>query len=95
MNGPRPRLVSLPRSPSTPPVFPWNPPQKPTNSNFRVADLASRKAASTASAPPEYSWMRVSPAGVRVASSSRKRARVSVVKEPNVRRSACRFRAST
>jgi hypothetical protein len=36
-------------------------PEKPTNSKFFVTDLASRNAASTASAPPEKSWMRVSP----------------------------------
>src|SRR5438876_982447 len=59
------------------------------------AALANRKAASTASAPPENIWMRVRPAGVTEASSSRNLARVSVVKLPNVSRSTCRFRAST
>ncbi len=65
------------------------------NSNFFVADLASRKAASTASAPEEKSWMRVSPGGVTEARRSRNCARVSVVKLPKVRRSACAFRRST
>src|SRR4029450_13219404 len=41
------------------------------------------------------SWFRVSPAGVIEASRSRKRARVSVVKLPNVSCSACRLSAST
>ena len=64
-------------------------------SRFPVAALASRSAASTASAPPENIWMRVSPSGVSEASSSRNRARVSVVKLPKVSRSTWRFSAST
>src|SRR5882724_3470744 len=92
MKGPRWCLKSLPSSPSTPPVLPWNPPQKPRTSCLPVAALARRRAASTASAPPEKSWMRVSPSGMRPASSERNRARVSVVKLPNVRRSSCLHR---
>jgi len=47
----------------TPEVLPWKPPQKPTTSNFPVFDFARRSAASTASAPDEYSWQRVRPLG--------------------------------
>src|SRR5437870_7342629 len=46
MNGPRWCLKSLPRSPSTPPVLPWKPPQKPMTSCLPVAALARRRAAS-------------------------------------------------
>ena len=88
-------MKSLPSRPSTPPVLPWKPPQNPMTSCRPVAALARRRPASTASAPPEKSWMRVSPSGVTEAISSRKRARVSVVKLPKVSRSAWRFRAST
>ena len=88
-------MKSLPRSGRTPPVLPWKPPQNPTTSALAVAAFASRSAASTASAPPEYIWMRVSPSGVTEARSSRNRARVSVVKLPKVRRSTWRLSAST
>src|SRR5258708_6016731 len=73
MKGPRWCLKSLPSRPSTPPVLPWNPPQKPSTSCLPVAALARRRAASTASAPPEKSWIRVSPSGVRLASCEGKR----------------------
>src|SRR5207245_9560966 len=76
-------------------VLPWNPPQTPTPSALPVAARLSRRAASTASAPPENIWMRVRPSGVTEASSSRNLARVSVVKLPKVRRETCRLRAST
>src|SRR5216683_1987441 len=64
MNGPRRCLKSLPSRPSTPPVLPWKPPQNPMTSCRPVAALARRRPASTASAPPEKSWTRVSPSGV-------------------------------
>src|SRR5690242_6839229 len=53
IRGPSLCLNDEPRSGSTPPVFPWKPPQKPMTSVFPVRDLASRSAASTASAPLE------------------------------------------
>ena len=95
MNGPRWCLKSLPSSGITPAVLPWNPPQKPTTSDLPVAACARRSAASTASAPPEKSWMRFSPSGVTEASKSRNFARGSVVKLPNVSRSTWRLSAST
>ena len=70
--------------PITPWLLPWKPPQKPMNSNFLVTDLASRKAASTASAPPENNCRWVIPSGSSEATRLRKRARVSVVKLPKV-----------
>src|SRR5215831_18125271 len=76
MNGPRRCLNSLPSSGSTPPVLPWKPPQKPSTSALPVAAWTSRSAASTASAPPENIWMRVSPSGVTEDSRSRNFARV-------------------
>ena len=88
-------MKSLPRRPSTPPVLPWKPPQKPMTSSLPVATLARRSAASTVSAPPENIWMRVSPSGVTEATNSRKRARASVVKLPKVSFSTCFLSAST
>src|SRR5439155_50110 len=88
-------LNSLPRRGRTPPVLPWNPPQNPTTSALPVAARPSRRAASTASAPPENIWMRVRPSGVTEVSSSRNLARVSVVKLPKVSRSPGRLRGWT
>src|SRR5438093_8981419 len=53
MSGPSACLKLEPSTGSTPPVFPWNPPQNPMTSVCPVRDLASRSAASTASAPLE------------------------------------------
>ena len=88
-------MKSLPSRGSTPLVLPWNPPQKPMTSWRPVAALARRSAASTASAPPENIWMRVSPSGVTLASSSRNFARASVVKLPKVSCSTWRLSEST
>ena len=61
--------------PITPWLLPWKPPQKPMNSNFLVTDLASRNAASTASAPPENNCRWVIPSGRSEATILRKRTR--------------------
>ena len=53
MSGPSACLKFEPSTGSTPPVLPWNPPQNPMTSVWPVRDLASRRAASTASAPLE------------------------------------------
>src|SRR5712691_5015837 len=45
MRGPSACLKLEPSSGSTPPVLPWNPPQKPMTSVWPVRDLASRIAA--------------------------------------------------
>src|SRR5256885_6518353 len=42
-------------------VLPWKPPQQLTNSYLPVYDFASRRALSTASAPPEYICSRCTP----------------------------------
>src|SRR5438132_407673 len=85
MNGPRWCLNSLPSNGSTPPVLPWKPPQNPSTSVLPVAAWASRSAASTASAPPENIWIRVSPSGVTDETRSRNLARVSVEREARPR----------
>ena len=69
--------------------------REPDELEVFVTDFASRNAASTASAPPEKSWMRVSPAGVTPPRRFRNFARTSVVKLPKVSLAACSWSART
>ncbi len=94
-SGPWPLRDSPVSRPIAPAVLPWKPPQKLMNSHLPVADLASRRAASTASAPPEKSWMWVRPSGNRLLTRFRNLARFSVEKLPKVDFSSCSLSMAT
>jgi hypothetical protein len=81
---------------SAPWVLPWKPPQKPTISYLPVWQRASRRALSTASAPPEYSCKRWSFfAGACAAVRSTSSTLASEVSDPTEARAACDCSAST